>query len=384
MGKNIVFCADGTWNGPGQDENNDDQPDPTNVYKLFLGLTGVFDTKSLKQADEQEKQFVEAGRVVQVAKYIHGVGDSRNPITRLIGGTFGSGIIARIVRGYTYISRQYEPGDNIVIVGFSRGAYTARALAGMIASQGLLIKTLTTDKESAYRAGAKVWYRYRQQAASHKAGFLEKLAEATAGFSAFLSRDKIKDDQLIAVEKILSVAVWDTVGAMGLPNYVKDERADTFKFTNTDLSMKVVHGFHAVALDERRMDFTPTLWDAREGVTQVAFSGAHADVGGGYTTNNNESGLSDIALEWMVGCLKGIGVHFKSPIYVPVKSDARGVAHQPWHYPPFNIIGETAVRNLKGFGVEEHPSILERINAGSVVAEPKQAASIYQPLNRLL
>ena len=111
---------------------------------------------------------VQDGKTLQASKYIHGVGDSQSAIRRIIGGAFGAGIIARIVRGYTFISRNYEPGAKIFIVGFSRGAYTARALAGLIASQGLLKKDLTKDKEKAYRYGAQAWYRYRDNKKSKK------------------------------------------------------------------------------------------------------------------------------------------------------------------------------------------------------------------------
>lgn len=112
MAKNIIFCADGTWNGPGKDEDGDSVSDATNVYKLFLGLSGVPRADSLRDADEQEKEFKEGGQETQVAKYIHGVGDSRNPIIKLMGGAFGSGIIARVVRGYTSIVGGYTINNN--------------------------------------------------------------------------------------------------------------------------------------------------------------------------------------------------------------------------------------------------------------------------------
>lgn len=387
MAKFIIFCADGTWNSPDQDENEDRQPDPTNVFKLFSGLAGTMCADSIRDADEQEKELRENGQILQVAKYIHGVGDSRNPIIKLMGGAFGAGIISRIVRGYTFISRHYEPGDTIAVVGFSRGAYTARALAGLIASQGLLKKSLTLDKTNAYRWGAKAWYRYRKQTNSNNAGILQKLAEAAADLPAFLSKDEIQDRDLVAVEKIKAVAVWDTVGAMGLPQHIKDSRTDAFRFTDTRLSSKVEHGFHAVALDEQRVDFTPTLWDAANNVHQMVFPGAHADVGGGYpiqinqTTQNNESGLSDIALEWMVEQLKNVGVRFNQPIYTPFAPNPKGVAHKPWKHPPFNLPGKTAPRNLKGIGIPGHPSIQARQTAGPVVAEPGEPPTPYAPTN---
>ena len=87
------------------------------------------------------------------------MGDSSNPVIKVLGGVFGVGIIARIVRGYTFLSRWYEPGDAIYIVGFSRGAYTARALAGVIAKVGLLNRATydPEDKAEAYRLAVAAW-----------------------------------------------------------------------------------------------------------------------------------------------------------------------------------------------------------------------------------
>ena len=96
MPKNIVFCADGTWNSPNADDNKDQIPDPTNVYKLFISLEGSLAVDSIRSADEQEKSLEVAGTTQQVAKYIHGVGDSRNAIHKLMGGAFGAGVISRV------------------------------------------------------------------------------------------------------------------------------------------------------------------------------------------------------------------------------------------------------------------------------------------------
>jgi uncharacterized protein (DUF2235 family) len=102
------------------------------------------------------------------------------------------------------------------------------------------------------------------------------------------------------------VAVWDTVGSLGIPAYAADKRFDVFRFVDAKLSTKVQHGFHAMAIDELRADFPVTAWDSRAGVKQVWFVGAHADVGGGYTPQ--ESRLSDIALEWTMKQLAEVGV----------------------------------------------------------------------------
>src|SRR3954462_12120429 len=163
MSKNIVFCADGTWNHP-SDPETDDSAHPSNVFKLFVKLEGKDDPGSTRLANEQEKTSQEDGGVVQVAKYLHGVGDSNNFLVRVLGGGFGEGLITRIVRGYTFVSRNYEPGDKIFLIGFSRGAYIVRALAGLISAKGLLPPDVASDetKQEAYRQGSAMWYAWRR------------------------------------------------------------------------------------------------------------------------------------------------------------------------------------------------------------------------------
>ena len=380
MAKNIVFCADGTWNNPYQDENEDHCADPTNVYKLFLTLAGELSPDTLRCADEQEKGLLENGATRQAVKYLHGVGDSRNIINKIMGGAFGAGIISRIVRGYTFISRNYELDANIYIVGFSRGAYTARALAGLIASQGVLAPRLTEDPETAYRCGAQAWYRSRKA----RPFSMARLAEVIADLPAFLSMGTLGDQDLIAVERIAAVAVWDTVGAMGIPIYQDGACMDAFRFADTTLSPKVSRGLHAVSLDEQREAFTPTLWDAAPNLAQVLFPGAHADVGGGYPVARGESGLSDGALAWMLGQLQSAGALLADkPQYTPAP-DPKGTAHQPWTHDPWTLpCFPKAPRNfarVKDLVLD--PSIEARMESGNVVAEPGASAAPYRPGNR--
>lgn len=379
MAKKIVFCADGTWNHPGQDENDDQIPDQTNVFKLFMCLQGDPTIETTLKRNEQEKELVKDDKTVQAAKYIHGVGDSRSPIRRIIGGAFGAGVIARIVRGYTFISRNYEPGAEIFIVGFSRGAYTARALAGLIASQGLLKKRLTLTKEKAYRYGAQAWYRYRDNKKSKKS-FLSRLAEVMADLPAFLSHGALSDDDLTPVSSISAVAVWDTVGALGFPKYDgEDNRVDAFRFADTKLSGKVKKGFHAVSVDEQRASFTPTFWDTSPRITQTLFPGAHADVGGGYPSVNNECGLSDAALEWMMEKLGDSGVLFSDQPLIEVKPSASGKAHMPWIKLPWTTMPTANRKFPERIGI--HPIVAERKNAGKVCPDPSRPPEKYDPKN---
>lgn len=383
MAPKIVFCADGTWNSPDKDENDDHTPDWTNVYKFFLALDGQPSPGSICDADEQEKSLVSSGKLRQVAKYIHGVGDSRNPITKLMGGAFGAGVISRIVRGYTFISRNYEPGAQIYIVGFSRGAYTARALTGLIASQGLLAPALTADKEIAYRRGAEAWYRYRQNGLAKRKPWLAELSSLVLDLPGFITSNSLKETDLVPIANIAAVGVWDTVGAMGLPDYTAaNHRVDAFKFADTKLSDKVGKGFHAIALDERRGDFAPTLWDEAANVVQLLFPGSHADVGGGYPAVNGESGLSDASLLWMQEKMQGEGVLFAGePSYTPAPS-ASGPAHKPWDHLPWNMVAMRKASRKFAVTIPEHPFIAQRMAASPVLADPTdKAPSDYAPAN---
>src|SRR5215469_356096 len=171
MQKNIVFCADGTWNHPGETERG--LPADTNVYKFY---------KALQQTATQEPH------------YDDGVGSDGTPIDRLAGGAMGDGLFKKIKDGYTVVARSYDDGDGIFAIGFSRGAYTARSLAGMIAVCGLPAPGKFTDQATeeafaAYRAGA------------NRKPLLD----------AFTARYEARD------VKIAMVGVWDTVGALGIP-----------------------------------------------------------------------------------------------------------------------------------------------------------------------
>jgi uncharacterized protein (DUF2235 family) len=375
MAKSIVFCADGTWNGPGQgEEQGDDGGKRTNVYKLFLNLDGALAPGTLLTADEQER--VSAGpdgRVIQIAKYLHGVGDSRNFLVRILGGGGGAGLVTRIVRGYTFISRHFEPGDRIVIVGFSRGAYTARALAGLIAARGLLDpkRNDLSDLEQAYRLGSAEWFTYRRGALETKPNLLHRLAEVSVDLPRFLSAEATAPR--IADVTMEAVVVWDTVGALGIPAYNlrTDTQLDAFQFADLILSQKVRHGLHAVSIDEQRASFTPTLWDADPRITQVLFPGAHADVGGGYP--DSESGLSDCALEWVTGQMSALGVVFAAKPTVVLKPDACGKSHTPWADAPWNILPRGS-REIRG-GLTVHRSVVDRLAGVARLPAP------YKPSN---
>ena len=348
MAKRIIFCADGTWSGPakqtgvepmdGDDAAGEIPPDGvTNVVKLFENLAGEVTAETKALVNEHEKVLLDAGgQQVQVSKYLHGVGDSKNLLIKLLGGALGLGVIGRIVRGYTFISRNYEPGDEIHLVGFSRGAYTARALGGMIATVGLLNKRTydVNDKMEAYKLGIGAWHKSKGitlEGTPHASAFANKLLDVV---ETLLARN-VPDAKMIPDVPIKSIAVWDTVGSLGIPLYAGDSRFDLFRFTDAKLSPKVANGFHAMAIDEQRLDFPVTRWDARDGVTQVWFVGAHGDVGGGYSSNQGL--LSDITLGWLMEKLGGVGIRFASPLRYKGGDNATCAMHSPWEKTPFNL-----------------------------------------------
>ena len=335
MPKNIVFCADGTWSGLGEGDGDDQvQPSATNVLRLFAALDGRVTEDSLRKRDEQEKIAYDAdGEPTQVAKYLHGVGDSANTIRKVLGGVFGEGFIERIVRGYTFVSRNYRAGDRIVLAGFSRGAYTVRALAGMITRMGLLPVHAMQDEqghhdaELAYRLGVYVWARYREQAGK---------SSTLLGYLTEFKGQPIALEQLVPNVPVDTVAVWDTVGSLGIPVHGgKDaNRIDVFKFADLVLSSRVSAGFHAVAIDEQRADFAPTLWEPRDGVVQRWFCGAHSDVGGGGAPSNF---FSNSSLRWMIARLTSRGVLFAAADAQLDVPQVYGPVHASHLDPPFDL-----------------------------------------------
>jgi uncharacterized protein (DUF2235 family) len=386
MSKNIVFCADGTWNGPGQDDADRVDDPASNVFHLYCCLAGddVLDPAVYRAADEQERALKATdGTTTQVAKYLHGVGDSQNFLVKALGGALGAGLIARIVRGYTFLSRNYVPGDRLTILGFSRGAYTARALAGLVGAKGLIDATKhdLTDKEQAYRLGCAVWADYRSDviAARPERNWVEVMESVLDHLPRFFGYGpKVS---LVPDVPIENVAVWDTVGALGIPAYQADHcRLDVFRFCDNILGPKARHGRHAISIDDQRADFTPTLWQPdADRIVQMLFPGAHADVGGGYPRTGGESGLSDGALKWMIGELQALGVLFRDPPPIDIEPIADGPAHEPWLKLPWTL---APILLRTGFdGLPAHPSYYERLGKDVLDDPSLTQRQAYGPKN---
>jgi uncharacterized protein (DUF2235 family) len=289
--KRLVVCCDGTWSKP-------DNKDVTNVEKI---------------ARTVQNDPALAGGVYQLVYYISGVGGGSYAADKLLGGAFGFGLSHNVIACYRFLAQNYEPGDEIFIFGFSRGAYTARSLAGMIGRVGLLTEMALVEE----RLGEAVRL-YQRKAPP----------EGARG----ASLEEFKRDHCHAAD-IRFLGVFDTVGALGVPGF----RWRSPRFHDVQLGSSVVRARQALAIDEPRLIFGPTFWEIAddsppgastedERVKQVWFEGAHSDVGGGY----GETGLSDTALLWMVGEAHDAGLIFDAPLLAHyVESGSDPIRHNP-------------------------------------------------------
>jgi uncharacterized protein (DUF2235 family) len=270
MSKNVVVCCDGT--------SNEFAQDITNVVRLF---------STLIQNPAQ-----------QVAFYHPGLGTMEPPgaltpfmrrFTKLMGLAFGYGLKSDIQNAYSFLMYNFEPGDQVFLFGFSRGAYTVRALASLLKMYGLIRRGNET----------LVPYAVRMLLAIHEADRIRRkntdavraVFELAQGFREVFCSTECKPH---------FVGVWDTVSSVGWYN---NPLRLPFTAGNSDIAISR----HAIAIDERRAFFRTNLWMPKAAppeengpwdLQQVWFAGSHGDVGGGYP--EKESGLAKITLEWML------------------------------------------------------------------------------------
>lgn len=256
---NWVVCCDGTWNSAKTE---------TNVFH--------FSQRVPSRPGQQE------------CRYFSGLGTTFGQCLR--GGLFGWGLGEAILEAYLWLAERYRHGDRIWLVGFSRGAYTVRALAGFLGRRGIPASVRDAmDTKQRQRAAQTEYERYR---------------EARQG----------------ECVPVFFLGVFDTVGKLGIPDQWRIanlfDRPDNYRFHDTQLGNHVAHARHAVAIDEERVLFMPTLWtdaasgqpvyhyaDANRTIEQVWFSGVHGDVGG-----HTDSAVNDIPLRWMLEEARTLGL----------------------------------------------------------------------------
>jgi uncharacterized protein (DUF2235 family) len=296
--KRLVFCFDGTWNKLSAYY-------PTNVVITAQSITPV------------------AGDgAVQIIHYDPGVGTGEDD--RWKGGLFGEGLIDKIVDAYTFLVFNYEPGDQLYVFGFSRGAFTARAFVGFVRTVGIIQR-----KYAAKIADAVQLYKKRKEGDGDDAN---ELLTFRWQYSPEICVDVAEDNWRVknchgyttgmgSIVRIAYLGVWDTVGAIGVPSDVifakyADRNEQYFDLALTSM---VVSARHAVSIDEQRKTFAPTLWpnfialNTSLGFSSAAldapyqqkwFPGNHGSVGGG----GDIRGLSDRALVWILDGAEKMGL----------------------------------------------------------------------------
>ena len=297
MPRNLALFFDGTWNTPG---------DETNVHRLFQATAARESYRGhLLRGSAARDQEHQRDEVNQLKYYHQGVGTTWR--SRILGGMFGAGLSKNIRDGLVWLATHYRPEDQVFVFGFSRGAYTARSLVGLIRKCGIPKWQDGLSTESGIKGLVATAYHIYREAQWAVDG-----VQADSFRCTFSWPD-------VAIK---FVGVWDTVGALGLPVHEIWFGSDFYRFHDTQLSAIVLNAFHAVAIDEHRPDFAETMWDvskppqAQQRVEQRWFPGAHADVGGGY----KDGKLFQAPLRWMQDRAEECGLAFKSKL--PVEPDA--------------------------------------------------------------
>ncbi len=260
--KNIIVCCDGT--------DNQFSGDHTNVIRAFKVADGL---------PGQACYYDPGVGTMPLKGFVTNLGERGSVIAGL---AFGAGLIDAVQAAYGYLMAVYEPGDSIYLFGFSRGAFTVRALAGMISAVGLLYP----DCDQLIPYATSYWRMHGHEGS--------RGAQVCAEFKATMAREC----------PLHFVGVWDTVSSVGFVNQYRHLGAYPFTYRNPD----VAHVRHAVSIDERRCFFRKNLmgrWTPGQDVKNVWFSGVHSDVGGGYAPG--ESGLAKLAFEWMMVEAKALG-----------------------------------------------------------------------------
>ncbi|MCW8109541.1 DUF2235 domain-containing protein [Alteromonas ponticola] len=319
--RNLIVCCDGTWNDPANVDEG--VPAPTNVRKLFEAID------------------LNSDQPAQLSRYQSGVGTG-GPIDRVVGGLMGVGLSQDICDTYQWLADKYQSGDKVFLFGFSRGAFTARSLAGMIGKFGLVDFSRHAD-ESRQQLVKKIYMQ----------GYREGIKLADVRFH--------KDSA-----SVYFIGVWDTVGALGIPDdkVILDlfDNPARYQFHDTRLGAYVNYARHGVAMNEKRGSFSPTLWKrppAGVDMKQIWFPGVHSDVGGGY----KETGLSDGALKWMIDEASQVpdGIRFHEKMVTQIRPNAQDRLHDS--YTGIMKVLQTAPRaipNLDGSSTDLHTSVQER------------------------
>ncbi|RVX72038.1 hypothetical protein B0A52_04636 [Exophiala mesophila] len=288
--KRLIVCCDGTW----MDSDGNYQT-PSNVTRIARAIppTGLDNSVHPPQP------------ITQVVFYQNGIGTgSKSLYTKYVGGITGEGLAEHIREAYSFICLNYNPGDDIILIGFSRGAFTARSISSLIKAVGLL----TANGLAFFNQIFEDW-EYQQNPdfrtkwpdipfPNHKPPVTDPTYQ----------KELLKRRLVRPGIKIKCVAVWDTVGGLGIPlvGLLPQPPSKDFAFVDTRVESNIEYAFQALALDEHRRAYAPTIWDWPKDksdlkvLKQTWFPGVHSDIGGSY----DDTALANLTLAWMVSQLE--------------------------------------------------------------------------------
>jgi uncharacterized protein (DUF2235 family) len=299
--KQIIICCDGTNNTLTANVHD------TNVLKLYQHLA--------KQHRDDQLLYYDPGVGAPDALPAMSVMDwARNKIKRLWSLASGRGIYENMAQAYAFLMKHYQPGDQIYLFGFSRGAFTVRCLSGMVHLFGIL----NSQHESLLPTLLRVYFSDTGEPLLFKTtrfckkmfGFQSTEAMRTRQAVADQIRESFCDPQRKEAA-VHFIGVWDTVASVGMPGM-----GPKISSTSTIKNKRITHVRHALALDEHRLAYQPRLYlqndfgdeNSQQSLSQLWFPGNHCDVGGGYPQRINtqatqtyqaETLLSDHALQWL-------------------------------------------------------------------------------------
>ncbi|MFT3726205.1 MAG: DUF2235 domain-containing protein [Terricaulis sp.] len=308
--KRIVICLDGTWQTLSQSDitnigiiarsvaHKETRPDGSHIYQNVIYAQGVGSTiGGTVGRDWAARTF--------------------GSLTRTLGGAFGEGLDDLILDTYLRLCFDYEDGDQIFLFGFSRGAFAARRLAGLVNRIGI-VSRLHTDKAL---VGYQLYLDQPNDDASDDAK--KQFAESCRAFRFEYGKGRRRPDgtreQLDTVPPIQYIGIFDTVAQRGVHEVIASftpwNDSKRFRFTNYHVPDCVQLARHACAVDENRLGFPPLLWEnideanakrgATDAVQQRWFAGQHGDIGGGIGSK-----LSAVALKWIADGAVAAGLRF--------------------------------------------------------------------------
>ncbi|KAI9712259.1 MAG: hypothetical protein M1828_001702 [Chrysothrix sp. TS-e1954] len=288
--KRLIICCDGTWLDSTGGLQNGKLVPPSNVTRIIRAIRNLSNEG-----------------VPQIVYYAAGIGSTGTIGNKVIGGGLGAGLTDYVREAYGFLANNYADGDEIFLIGFSRGAFTARSVGGLIGDLGVLTKAGLASFAIIYKDYANRYKRHYRSPLPDTP-FPEKPSFRDPIYVRELERRRLTT---LGV-RIRAIGVWDTVGSLGIPRVGwlgrfgprTPEHLNEYAFYDTTLDDCVDNAFQALALDEKRAPFQPAVFEKRSSnrttnLIQVWFPGVHANVGGGY----DDQELSNITLAWMMAML---------------------------------------------------------------------------------